>query len=307
MDVKVSLKQKTRNHFGRLVARLIRSDLEPAGRGLLKALRLYWRDRPVHVDRPPKTRPSLPAGPAISNRGAQAGDLLLWVPRGLDSRLIDDVTGGYGYSHVTVDCGDVDLPTGKPVVIETTVGQKVREKFLDEYGARPFARIPLRKAGVIPDEFCKCVKSKLGQPYDNLEALTWGEVDDPAKQICSSLATVCLPEEIRQDIAEKYRLGVLRRKSVSARTLPSKHGLREFVSPNGLAEYFGAPKGKELKGPDQLVSPHIVQAPVLPIPPVVRNNPWKTALITAAAACITWWIWQKKQTADGHAINSSSR
>ena len=32
---------------------------------------------------------------------------------------------------------------------------------------------------------------------------------------------------------------------------------RLFMSPNGFAEFFGAPRGRELKGPDQRAHPHI--------------------------------------------------
>ncbi len=277
-----------------LVEPLVSSHLEWLGRALLKAVRRLWHYRAISVERALKTRSEIPTGPYLLTRPEQRGDLLIFVPRGLNSRFVDDVTGGYGYSHITIDCGEVNLPTGDPVMIESTVGRRVKVNFLDEYGPRPFVRIPLAKAGVDPDRFCKCVQSKLGQPYDNIEALTWGEVDDPAKQICSNLATVCLPEELRQDIAEKRQLGLLRRGSVSVHSRPSKHELREFISPNGFAEYFGAPRGKDVHGPGQLAEPRVIRSSPLPV--LRRHSRGIGLLLTALAALWLWIYYQRRRT-----------
>jgi hypothetical protein len=114
-------------------------------------------------------------------------------------------------------------------------------------------RIPLKKAGVDEDEFYNCIRSKLGEKFDYEEALTIGLIHNPAKQICSDLATVCLPEAIRTDIARYHREGFLH--SLSALHLANKVS-RLFVTPNGFAEYFGAPRGDKLKAPDQLSEPH---------------------------------------------------
>ena len=177
-----------------------------------------------------------------------------YAPRSLKSRLIDDGTGGYGYSHVSIDCGEVDQPTGKHVMTESTTGDVVHRSFQDHYGSRPFARILLSHLDLDAGKFRDCVNEKLGESYDVKEALTWGAVDDPAKQICSDLAGDCLPDEARKDIARERLARRLRRLSVSVHR-QFRRKTRVFISPNGLAEYFGAPHGSRLSEPDYLVTP----------------------------------------------------
>jgi hypothetical protein len=36
------------------------------------------------------------------------------------SALINDITGGYGYSHLAADCGDLDIISGKNIEVEST-------------------------------------------------------------------------------------------------------------------------------------------------------------------------------------------
>jgi len=206
------------------------------------------------------------------------------VPRWMESFIIDDLTGRFGYSHVTVDTGEVDLPTGKPVMVEVTVGQKVERKFHDEYGGRAYARIPLSKTGVDAEAFVTCVKSMLGEQYDTLEALTLGEIDDPAKQMCSSLAADCLPEAVRREIAKARRLGLLRRTSVSVHSPSKAPETKVFISPNGFAQYYGAPKGKKLHEPNFLVEPSPLETSVKA---VVRKHGWKAGFILVAAGVLT--------------------
>lgn len=247
---------KKEQKLGQMVWGLFRLDLDLIGKVALKLVDRLWQNKPIRPQRVPKPHPELPKAPFLPLRPRQRGDLLLFVPRSLESLLIDHLTGSYGYSHLAVDCGENDI-TGKPVMIESTTGEVVQKKYQDEYGPRRFVRIPLRRAGVAPDAFCDCVASKLGEAYDDLEAITWGDIDDPAKQVCSDLAAVCLPNDMREDIAKQAREGKLRRFSVSVHSRPSDHNLREFISPNGFAEYFGAPRGKDVKQPDQMVLPKI--------------------------------------------------
>jgi len=208
-----------------------------------------------YLDREPAQVESLPTGPFRQGGEGHQGSLLIFVPRNVISTLINDLTGGFGYSHLAVDCGDIDIPSGKRVMVESTPGLGVHNSFQDEYGERKFVRIPLEKAGVEIGEFCDCIRSKLGEKYDDEEALTLGFIHNPAKQICSDLATVCLPDATRTSIAHYHQAGVLH--SLSAVRLygsPTKT-FRLFVSPNGFAEYFGAPRGEHLDGPDQLSEP----------------------------------------------------
>ncbi len=212
-----------------------------------------------YADREPPQKESLPTGPLRQGGEERRGSLLIFAPRNAVSALIDDMTGGYGYSHVAIDCGEIDIPTGKRVMVESTPGLGVHNSFQDEYGQRKFVRIPLAKAGINVDEFCDCIRSKLGEKYDDAEVLTLGLVDNPAKQVCSDLVMVCLPEATRADIARQHEGGLLH--SLSAVGLYRSPGrskneaLHLFVSPNGFAEYFGAPRGEKLAGPDQVSEP----------------------------------------------------
>jgi hypothetical protein len=211
------------------------------------------------------------------------GDLLLWVPQHIESFIIDDLTGRFGYSHVTVDTGEVDLPTGRPVMAEVTIGQDVERKFQDEYAGRGYVRIPLSSTGVNVESFVKCVLSRLGEPYGNLKALTLGEIDDPAKQVCSSLAGECLPEKVRRDIGNARRLGLLDRASVSVHSKINAHDTRVFISPNGFAQFYGAPKGEKVHGPNFQVAPHPIPVSVKT---VIRKHGWKAVLILGAAGAV---------------------
>src|SRR5512143_2302258 len=224
--------------------RLVRSRLEHIGRGLLKLQRLRWRKRLVRSEHATTHGGLLPTGPFEVRRPMQRGELLLWVPRGIDSYLIDELTGGYGYSHATIDTGENDAPTGKPVMAEITVNQTVSHKYLDEYGHRAYVRVRLSKASVNAESLVRCVESKMGEQYDSLEALTLGEVRDPAKEVCSGLITDCLPPEELRRIARAARMGLLHRRSVSLHSRLDAPRVRAFVSPNGLAEYYGAPRGR---------------------------------------------------------------
>ena len=207
------------------------------------------------VDREPAQRESLPTGPFRQGGKGNQCSLLIFVPRNEISVLINDMTGGYGYSHLAVDCGEVDIPTGKRVMVESTFGLGVHNSFQDEFGERKFVRIILEKAGVDTVEFCECIRSKLGEKFDEEEILTIGLIHNPARQICSDLATVCLPEAMRASIAYYQRTGFLYHLSTMWPLKNSNKIFRLFVTPNGFAEFFGAPRGEQLNGPDQLSDP----------------------------------------------------
>src|SRR6266496_1281599 len=102
-----------------VVRRLMARDALLSARALLIIVRLARRDKPLRVDDAPAANKAQPRGPFSSG-----GDcyLLIFVPRSLESFLIDEGTSHYGYSHVAVDCGEVELSTGKPVMIESSPG-----------------------------------------------------------------------------------------------------------------------------------------------------------------------------------------
>jgi hypothetical protein len=210
-----------------------------------------------YIDREPAEKEGLPTGPFRQADEGYKSSLLIFVPRNTVSALINDMTGRYGYSHLAVDCGELDIPSGKRIMVESTFGLGVHTGFQDEYGERKFVRIPLEKAGVNPEEFCDCIRSKLGEKFDYEEILTLGIAYNPAQQICSDLATVCLPDAIRADIARYHRAGFLHHHSAMRLHEGLNKKIHLFVTPNGFAEYFGAPKGEQLEGPDLLSEPKL--------------------------------------------------
>lgn len=219
-----------------------------------------FKPKSGYIDKAPAQKENLPTGPFKLEGENYRCCLLIFVPRNAVSALINDTTGGYGYSHLAVDCGELDVPTGKRVMIESTFGHGVHTSFQDEYGERKFVRIPLEKTGIIPSGFSDCIHSKLGEKFDYKEALTIGLIHNPVKQICSDLATVCLPETMRTSIAHCHEVGFLH--TLSTMRLPgnSNEAFHLFITPNGFAEYFGVPKGKDLDGPDQLSEPILSSA-----------------------------------------------
>ncbi len=272
---------------------LIQSGARPAAKPLLRLLRFFRRDRIAASETVKKTNPARPTGPYATDDECA---LLNFVPRDIKSRLIDDATGGYGYSHTAVDVGEKDLLTGKHTMIESTLFDVVHRSFQDAYGDRKFVRIPLKLTGVDCQKFHECVKSKLGEKYDNEEALTWGRVDDPAKQVCSDLAADCLPESMRHDIAEKHTLGLFKRHAVSVHH-HRDGSLGVFVSPNGFSQYFGAPRGEDLEKKGQAIRP----LPESKRPKKVITAPLPATLLTfgtiLAAVCgvfISWILLRKR-------------
>jgi hypothetical protein len=211
--------------------------------------------RKAYIDMEPPLEKHLPSGPFRVAAKEPKGELLLFVPRNEIGRTISSLTGRYGYSHLAIDCGEIDEPTNRPVMIEATVSPGVHYAFQDEYGKRPFVRVPLWKTGMDTQEFCECVHDKVGEKFDDLEAITLGMLDNPARQICSDLATVCLPEEMREEIARCHQKAVIHPLSAVRDEKPGP-GSRLCMSPNGFAEFLGVPRGKDIKNPGQLAEPH---------------------------------------------------
>jgi len=239
-----------------------------------------------YIDKEPAPKQSLPTGPLRPGGEGREGSLLLFVPRNTISAVIDEMTGGYGYSHLAIDCGEVDTPSGKRVMIEVTPGLGVHNAFQDEYGERKFVRIPLKKTGIEIDKFCDCIRSKLGEKYGDEEALTLGLMDNPAKQICSDLATVCLPKDMRIDIAHHHKTGFLHHLSAVRMYGRLNRTFRLFVSPNGFSQYFGAPTGKQLDSPDQLSEPILPNQRISPR----RNSNYLTVGMAALCGLVLVWI-----------------
>jgi hypothetical protein len=169
-------------------------------------------------------------------------------------------------------------------------------KFQDEYAGRPFVRVSLSKAGVNVAKLLACVKSKMGEPYDVWDALTLGEIQDPAKEICSQLVADCLPEKSVQQIAWARRLGLLRKSSVSVHSQLNARRTQAFISPNGFAEYYGAPKGRKLAGPDIGIKPQPVERSMTKVVTrAARHHGWKLAAGVLAVILLTIVVKQRRQ------------
>ncbi|GAG23670.1 unnamed protein product [marine sediment metagenome] len=104
-------------------------------------------------------------------------------------------------------------------------GDGVITSSLDYYGDRKYATVRLGLSDAQCKALCSCVQSKIGSDYDALEAITFGTVDDPGKEMCTMLIMNCL-DEIGFD------RGAL--------------GLGGFVTPNDLARQLGAPRASNL-------------------------------------------------------------
>jgi hypothetical protein len=297
-DLFAAVRKPYKKHTGEKASYQVTEGLIQAGARLLAhpIIKFEWfrrRNDWPHVEQALPPNPAAPTGPFHLEQDECS--LLLYVPRNIISRMIDEFTGAYGYSHVTVDCGEIDESTGKRVMVESMPGKGVHRAFLDEYGPRAFLRIPLSKVkGIDIHDFRACILSKIGEKYDNEEALTWGMVDDPAKQICSDLATVCLPEEIQRDIAYQHEAGKISRSSVSPHQRPGGR-ISVFVSPNGFGEYFGAPRGHKVDNPDVtfVPSPGLVQPGEL----VPEAFPWGWAILGAGLCLglLGWILWNRKR------------
>ncbi len=225
---------------------------------LVRIARWRRRHHPVSHNKGEEQQ-ARPSGPFMVDR-SHACALLIFVPLSLKSHFIDDLTGAYGYSHIAVDVGEMDAQTRKPVMTEATLGDVVHRSFQDTYGERPYIRVPLGSLGVDCHAMRACVTSKLGQPYSDKEALTWGAIDDPAKQICSDLAANCLPDRLRLAIVQSRHHGKVRPYAVSVHRLghPKPY---VFVSPNGFAQFLGAPHGNKIDRPNVVLLP---QSSILP-------------------------------------------
>jgi hypothetical protein len=143
-------------------------------------------------------------------------DIRLYEAEGAIGNAIDYATCGYGYSHAALVCEGQMVHATEDGVVTTP---------LDYYGNKKYATVRLGLSGAQCKQLCRCVQNKIGADYDYLEAITFGTVDDPGKEICTMLIMNCL-DEIGFD-----------RGAV---------GLSGFVSPNDLARALGAPRASNL-------------------------------------------------------------
>jgi hypothetical protein len=177
------------------------------------------------------------------------------------------------------------------MMIESTLFDVVHRSFEDVYGKRPFVKIPLDKIGLDIDSFCECIKSKLGEKYDYAEVLTWDEIDDPARQVCSDLAAVCLPGWFLEKITQARASGELPRWSISSSHRRAGQ-LEMFISPNAFAKFLGAPHGEKLRGPGEIALPKLEQNLKKSSHPALAM----TISILGLLGLATWYYWEYFRT-----------
>lgn len=146
----------------------------------------------------------------------RTGDIRLYEANDPIGYAIDIATCGYGYSHAALVCGDMMFHATADGVISSP---------LDYYGSRKFATVRLGLTDAQYKQLCACVQGKIGADYDYLEAITFGTIDDPGREICTMLIMNCLDS-----------IGVDR----------NSLGLSGFVSPNDIARRLGAPNARNL-------------------------------------------------------------
>lgn len=154
----------------------------------------------------------------VYDEPAQTGDIRVYEAEGFVGKAIDYATCGYGYSHAALVCDDKLIhATGDGMVVTDT----------DHYGDRKFVTLRLNLTDAQKKALCECMRTmaESGTDYDYLEALTFGTIDDPGKEICTMSIMHCLDN-----------MGYDR----------SALGLDGFVSPNELARKLGAPNARRL-------------------------------------------------------------
>jgi hypothetical protein len=60
------------------------------------------------IDRAAVQKERPPADSLKPEGEEQVGSLLIFVPRDVLGTLINKLTGNYGYSHLAIDCGEID-------------------------------------------------------------------------------------------------------------------------------------------------------------------------------------------------------
>ncbi|MBA7556301.1 hypothetical protein ES705_49003 [subsurface metagenome] len=124
-------------------------------------------------------------------------------------------TCGYGYSHAGLVCGEnVIHATSEGVVPQPLSHPDIEGR------DRAIVRLGLTRQQI--EELCKCVSAQIGGDYDYIEAVTFGTVDAPGREMCTMLIMHCLDQ-----------IGVDR----------SALGLGGFVSPNDIARTYDTPHG----------------------------------------------------------------
>ncbi|MBI2120222.1 MAG: hypothetical protein HYT94_01200 [Parcubacteria group bacterium] len=181
---------------------------------------------------------------------------------GIPGTPIDGLTGGFGYSHAAIDCCEKDAETGEPLMIDITLSNGVHRTPLstDKYNGRKRMRIELSAEDC--EEICNCMKRKVGATFDWTDFWKEDGEGDPDGTVCSQTIFECLPPHLQDKIREagnNMDLGFWGKLNKS-----HNPGL---VSPNQIAQAFGAPKAGDIVGSETTVPATPPTQPSTPMVP----------------------------------------
>lgn len=134
--------------------------------------------------------------PAGERDGCEVSVLLVVTGPYAGSRLIDQLTGGLGFSHVAVDACEVDA-AGVPLVIDCRPGMGVSRRPLSEATEGRGvvrARLPL----VEGRELYGCLRGRVGLGFDGVGLVRSTAIGGGL--VCSGLVWECLPARLRARI-----------------------------------------------------------------------------------------------------------
>lgn len=140
-------------------------------------------------------------------------------------RNIDRKTGRWGYSHVSIDGGEIDKKTGEPLIFDADDRDGVIRRPRSYYNGRRFVEVEL--SDLAGAEAYGAARMMIGTPYDTMELIGPRNQNPRDGIVCSTFVWHCMPQSIRDQIME------------------CKEGLCSFnnlPTPNQLARALGAPK-----------------------------------------------------------------
>jgi hypothetical protein len=178
----------------------------------------------------------------VDDANLSVGDVLVFVPTDLTGGAIDLASGMDGYSHAgmvalappgsSMTSNGVVISPGTPVMFDVdntndpTVPQvemvDLATALQRQHAGVRFPLTPAQATGLGP-----CLMSQVGEGMDWLQLVTFGAVNQPGTELCTTWITHCLDQ-----------VGFNR----------SAMGLGGFVSPNKIARAFNAPEGDNTWG-----------------------------------------------------------
>src|SRR5690242_6694998 len=172
------------------------------------------------------------------------------------SKMIDDVTGGYGFAHIGIECCRPDAP---PAIIHASYeARKIEWQCLEHWAKVPYGRVSLKQL-VLDDidctSICNSAVNLLNKPY-SLERVKHVLPEELRKRqdmlpeqgyFCGDLVVHSLPSALVSRLSTWLQLNVCYPPAIAGIGLDAM----PFISPNGFARALGLPPAKEIKDPAQ--------------------------------------------------------